>query len=266
VSKSRLKLQEDLRHLEDGYPSQPAFIQQEDLESINGLRAQLGMPLVDDALIEIGAAEKRDQAAHPETTADTEAVKTPYPHQQEARAIYERYLARAAELERYQNYADRVVKATEGRGMTPVRPLATMGTDGGALLCDHCKKPIVLEGGKFHGKTADVAWKETPCPPVDWKSWILGGMVVELQTNSTLRVYHGYPRRSQACCNQAAKVDRKAAKALAKESWLANKSMVIRFVEQELLCEAPPQEQRELAWKILDMVFGYDPGLGINGP
>ena len=75
-----------------------------------------------------------------------------------ARAIYQAYLQKVEELEVHRAYAERVAKATAGGGQTPVRPLATMGTGGGPLLCDYCRKPIVLEGGAFHGVTADVAW------------------------------------------------------------------------------------------------------------
>src|SRR5204863_149597 len=119
------------------------------------------------------------------------------------------YLKKVEELKVYQAYADQVVRATGSPGQTPVRPLATMGTDGGPLLCDHCRKPIVLEGGTAHGQTADVAWARSPRD--NWKSWILGGMVVEIQTNGTLRIYHGYPgRNNRHCCNVARREDEAA--------------------------------------------------------
>src|SRR5207237_5126344 len=80
----------------------------------------------------------------------------------EAREVYQAYLKKIEELEAHRAYAEQVAEATAGHGQTPVRPLATMGTNGGPLLCDHCGKPIVLEGGRFHGVAADAAWEEHP--------------------------------------------------------------------------------------------------------
>src|SRR5204863_4357056 len=137
-------------------------------------------------------------AVEEEAQPEPEAV----PDHTEAREIYQAYLKKREELEAHRVYAEQVAEATAGHGQTPVRPLATMGTNGGPLLCDHCGKPIVLEGGSFHGITADVAWKQNPVE--NWVSWILGGMVVEIQTNGTLRIYHGYPGRgNNYCCNLA---------------------------------------------------------------
>jgi hypothetical protein len=186
------------------------------------------------------------------------------PDHTEARAIYQAYLKRAEELEAHRAYAEQVVQATAGHGQTPVRPLATMGTDGGPLLCDNCGKPIVLEGGRFHGKTADVAWKE--CPRGNWTSWILGGMVVELQTNGTLRIYHGYPgRNADHCCNVASREHKKARAAYTSSKFFEKADMILAFLKHEL-AGMTSDEHLDLLNKILDIMYGYDPGFGINRP
>ena len=106
-----------------------------------------------------------------------------------AKAMYQDYLARAVVLERHRAYASEVAAATGGTGQTPVHPLATMGKGGGPLLCDICRKPMILEGGSFNGVYADEAWRRSP--KQGWLSWIAGGMVVRIETNGTLRIYHG---------------------------------------------------------------------------
>src|SRR5262249_13686548 len=146
------------------------------LREINHIRSQLGMPPVDARLNEIGAAVEDEPKPGPEEVQD----------HTEAREIYQAYLKKIDELELHRAYAEQVANATAGRGQTPVRPLATLGTNGGPLLCDHCGKPIVLEGGRFHGVAADAAWERNPSD--DWTSWILGGMVVEIRCNGTLRI------------------------------------------------------------------------------
>jgi len=255
------KLREQLRFLEESYPSQPPVVRQEDLEQINRLRAQLGLPLVDEQLVEPGPVEP---APTPEAESKTEGDGAD-PHL-EARALHQEYLRKLDELQRHREYADRVAEATAGQGMTPVRPLATMGTGGGPLLCDHCEKPIRLEGGRFHGKAADLAWREHPNPPQNWASYILGGLVIEIETNRTLRIYHGYPGRRSACCGRASAADDEARREFDSGSWFAKESIVADFVREELLPGADPAEQQSLAHRILDTLFGYDPGVGVNRP
>src|SRR5262245_56040158 len=165
-----------LQMLEKEYPGQPVVAQRADLREINTIRSQLGLPLVD---------------AHLKVIGDVVVKEMPKPKpvevqdHTEARNIYQAYLKKNEVLEVHRAYADRVARATSGPGMTPVQPLATMGTNGGPLLCDHCGKPIKLEGGQYHGVAADVAWRKNPVE--NWTSWILGGLVVEIQTNGTLR-------------------------------------------------------------------------------
>jgi hypothetical protein len=246
-----------LRFLEGEYAGQPLIAQQADLREINQIRAQLGLPLVDAHLKEIGvAAAAVEEKAEPEP----EVV----PDHTEAREIYQTYLKKTDELEVHRAYAEQVVKATGGPGQTPVRPLATLGPGGGPLLCDHCRKPIVLEGGNYHGVTADVAWQQHPVG--NWRSWILGGMVVEIQTNGTLRIYHGYPGQDPGhCCNVASREDKKARTKFESLRRPDHFAKILAFLEHEFP-DMPREEQLDLLSKILDTVFSYDPGIGINHP
>lgn len=244
-----------LRALEADYPGQPLVAQREDLRTINDLRSQLGLPLVDARLKEIGAAT---QEAKPEPKPERVADHS------EARAVYEAYLKKVEELEVHRAYAERVAKATGGPGMTPVRPLATMGTGGGPLLCDHCRKPIVLEGDRYHGMNADAAWQRNPRD--GWVSWILGGMVVEIAVNGTLRIYHGYPgQSSKHCCNAARRKEEKAEKAFKSGKTPEKYNQLLAFLQDEF-----PDMAEKALWsllnEILNTMYGYDPGIGINRP
>jgi hypothetical protein len=185
------------------------------------------------------------------------------PDHTEARAIYQTYLKKVEELEAHRAYADRVARATGGPGQTPVRPLATMGTGGGPLLCDHCRKPIVLEGGRFHGVPADVAWRQHGG---DWNSWILGGMVVEIQANGTLRIYHGYPGRdNKQCCNVASREDKKARETFESGERPQKQKQILAFLEDEFP-DMPRDERLRLLSQIHDTLYSYDPGIGVNRP
>lgn len=250
-------LRQQLKLLETDYPNQPLVAQRADLLEINRLRAQLAMPLVDDKLNEIGVVKK-------EPKPKVEKPKAEVRDHSEAREIYQTYLKRLDELKPHQDYADRVTRATGGPGQTPVCPLATMGTGGGPLLCDHCKKPIVLEGGQFNGVNADVAWAQNPQDK--WVSWILGGMVVEVQVNGTLRIYHGYPGRStKHCCNAASEKDRKAREKFEAKPRPPKEKLLLAFLADEFP-DQPQAAHYALLSKIMDTVYSYDPGLGINRP
>jgi hypothetical protein len=244
--------------LEGDYAGQPPVAQRADLREINQIRSQLGMPPVDDRLNEIGGAAAKEDVA--EAAPEPEEVQD----HTEAREIYQAYLKKVEELELHRAYADRVSEATAGGGQTPVRPLATMGTDGGPLLCDHCGKPIVLEGGRFHGVTADVAWQRNPSD--NWRSWIKGGMVVEIQTNGTLRIYHGYPgRNDKQCCNAARREDEQARAAHDSGKRAEKKGILLAFLRHEFP-DRTGDEHMDLLSKILSTMYSYDPGLGINRP
>jgi len=249
-----------LQMLEEEYAAQPLIVQQADLREINRIRNQLGIPLVDARLNEIGAAVKDRQPKPRGAKPEQEAVED----FTEARGIYQSYQVKIAELEAHRAYADQVVEATSGPGQTPVRPLATMGTDGGPLLCDHCRKPMVLEGGQFHGVVADIAWKKNPSD--NWASWIRGGMVVEIETNGTLRIYHGYPGRSSShCCNVASREGKKARAKFKSRMDPEKRNMIRAFLEHEF-SDMPKERRLELLNKILDAMYSYDPGIGINRP
>ncbi|MCI0703452.1 MAG: hypothetical protein L0241_20425 [Planctomycetia bacterium] len=251
-----------LQMLEEDFAGQPLVVQQADLREINQLRSRLGMPLVDAHLKEIGVAAAVEEEAKPEPVEVQDHT--------EAREIYQAYLKKIEELEVHQAYAEQVAKATSGPGQTPVRPLATMGTNGGPLLCDHCGKPIVLEGGQFHGVTADVAWKQNPRG--NWNSWIHGGMVVEIQTNGTLRIYHGYPGRdTKHCCNVASREDKKARDKFESSNGSETQNRILAFpmIRAFLEHEFPDrteEERLDLLNKILDTMYSYDPGIGVNRP
>jgi hypothetical protein len=243
-----------LRVLEDEYPGQPLVAQAADLREINRIRARLGMPPVDARLREVGAAP---EAVPP-------PPKPAPPDHTEARELYRAYLEKVAELEPHRAYADRVVKATAGPGQTPVRPLATMGTGGGPLLCDHCRKPIRLEGGPFHGVAADAAWARNGGR--DWNSWILGGLVVEVQTNGTLRIYHGYPGRdNRQCCNAARRKDEEAQARLRPARPPGAFDRVLAFLADERP-DLAERARSDLANEVLNATFSYDPGVGVNRP
>jgi hypothetical protein len=246
-----------LQSLEADYPGQPPVVQQADLREINHIRSRLGLPPVD-ARLNVIAADVKDV----EETTQPEPVEVP--DRTEAREIYQAYLKKIEELEVHRAYADQVAQATAGHGQTPVRPLATLGTDGGPLLCDHCGKPIVLEGGRFHGVAADAAWKQNPRG--NWSSWILGGMVVEIQTNGTLRIYHGYPGRGDnQCCNVASREDEEARAAFDSSVGFEKTNMILAFIEQEFP-HWTREEHRDLLNKILNTLYTYDPGIGVNRP
>jgi hypothetical protein len=139
-----------------------------------------------------------------------------------------------------------------------------MGTGGGPLLCDHCGKPIILEGGRFHGVAADVAWRQNPRGK--WTSWILGGMVVEIQTNGTLRIYHGYPGRGDnQCCNAATREREEARAGFAPRKGAEKNPMLLAFLEHEFP-GMTSEERLDLLTTIRDTLYGYDPGIGINRP
>jgi hypothetical protein len=248
-----------LRILEADYAGQPLIVQQVDLREINQIRSRLGMPLVDHQLNAIGAPQNESKPK-PGKVRDHKVARD----HTEAREIYQAHLKKVEELEVHRAYAERVVKATGGPGPTPVRPLATMGTGGGPLLCDHCRKPIVLEGGAFHGVTADAAWKKDPHG--NWTSWILGGMVVEIQTNGTLRIYHGYPgHNNRHCCNVASREDKRAREEFKSDMSPAKQNALLAFIE-DAFPDLTKDGHLNLLNEILDTMYSYDPGIGINRP
>jgi hypothetical protein len=179
-----------------------------------------------------------------------------------ARAMYQDYVARAAVLERNRLFADEVVRATSGSSKTPVEPLATMGKGGGPLRCDVCGQPMVLEGGGFQGVCADVAWRSNPVP--GWTSYISGGMVVSVESNRTLRIYHGYPGGS-GCVGKAEAIDERSRAEFRERSDAAAVSAKMTLVRAFLKAELPNKATDAVMSDIYRVLFVYDPGVGING-
>lgn len=178
-----------------------------------------------------------------------------------ARALYAEYLARAKRLDSARRHAAEVAKATAGANQTPVAPLATMGPGGKALLCDVCEKPMILEGGAYQGVYADEAWRRNPQP--GWESWISGGMVVRIESNGTLRIYHGYPGRS-GCVVTADKQDKQTrADYKARRNDDANMA-TLDLIAAYLKAELPAQNNDGVLTDIYRVLFDYDPGLGVN--
>ena len=177
--------------------------------------------------------------------------------------MYQEYLARSAHVDARRDYAKSVAKATSGASMTPVEPLATMGKNGGPLLCDVCGEPMILEGGNFNRVFADAAWEANPVK--GWNSYISGGMVVLIESNNTLRVYHGYIERSG--CVLIAEKDNAKAKADFRASAASNNaSAKLGQISAYLKAELPEKSSDAVLSDIYRVLFSYDPGPGINSP
>jgi len=175
--------------------------------------------------------------------------------------MYQDYLARSTVLERNRRFANDVARATSGSGQTPVEPLATMGKNGGPLLCDVCGKPMILEGGAYHGVYADEAWRRNP--KKGWTSWISGGMVVRIESNGTLRIYHGYPGRS-GCVQKADKADERDQAEFRARSNAMDVSANLKLLRAYFRAELPEKDSDAVLSDIYGVLFVYDPGLGIN--
>jgi hypothetical protein len=178
-----------------------------------------------------------------------------------AKAMYQDYLARSAVLERRRRLAADVMTATSASGQTPIEPLATMGKSGGPLLCDVCGKPMILEGGGYQGVFADEAWRRNP--KKGWVSWISGGMVVRIETNGTLRIYHGYPGRS-GCVQTADSADKKSRADFRVRSKSDTSMEKLDLISAYFKAELPGQDNDTVLTDIYRVLFDYDPGLGIN--
>jgi len=180
-----------------------------------------------------------------------------------AKAMYQDYLARGVALERHRSHASEVASATSGSGMTPVEPLAKMGKGGGPLLCDVCRKPMILEGGAYEGVYADEGWRRNPTR--GWASWISGGMVVRVESNGTLRIYHGYPGRS-GCVMKADKVDDKLRAEFRARAKTIDVPANLDLLSAYFKAELPEHNTDAVLSEIYRVLFVYDPGLGVNSP
>lgn len=248
----------ELETLQDEYRFQPPVAQWGDLERINALREALGFRPV----------THRRLMGYPEAIVAPKAGPEPSVRRDlsDARAAYAAYLAREAELKPHREYAEMIARATHGGGQTPVYPLARMGTGGGPLLCDHCGKPMVLEGGKHHKVPVDVAFDREECPQPNWVSWIYGGMVVDVETNGTLRIYHGHLNRDPKECSTKGKEQIERAEREFVETVPAG---IAGRLDELLAAERPDLGERDRMRLINDVIsaaFRFDPGTGRNRP
>jgi hypothetical protein len=89
---------------------------------------------------------------------------------------------------------------------------------------------------------------------------------VEVQTNGTLRIYHGYPGRDDNhCCNAAAREDRKAREKFGAGQGAEKQGIILAFLEDEFP-DMPEKERFRLLSRVLDTMYSYDPGIGVNRP
>jgi hypothetical protein len=208
-------------------------------------------------------------ADEPKFQAKTEPKAAPKPKPKvdhtEAKAIYAKYLEKKAILTVHQEYAKRVAKATDDkRGKTPVRPLATMGCNGGVLLCDHCLKPIILESTPCYNVPVDEAWARHPeLHDKDWISYIKGGLIVYIAENGTLRIYHGYSRPTD-CDKLAIDAINAASDAFTRDTSKCN--IIWKYIDEELLKDKTHDEKNVLFADIMSVMYSYDPGIGVNHP
>lgn len=240
--------------LEADYFGQPPFLQRKDLQKINSLREQLGMPQVDYELKVIVAEE--DDFFESEVKA-APIIVDPF---KEVRPIYQHYLDKAEELKPYQLHCKKLVRAMAPvGGQTPVMPLATMGPNGGPMLCDACGKQIPLEGGRFHGVSAGAAWNADAKDK--WYSYILGGVTYMIEANNTFRLLHGY--ESGGCFRV---YDKKIMSSTRPDFVITSN---IRNKLTQLLIEEEgfaPDSAKEFTDKILRTLSQRDIGFGINTP
>jgi hypothetical protein len=91
-------------------------------------------------------------------------------------------------------------------------------------------------------------------------------MVVEIETNGTLRIYHGYPGRdTKHCCNVARRKEEKAQAQFKSGKSPEKYNMLLAFIEHEFP-DLPEKARWNLLNEILNTMYSYDPGIGINRP
>lgn len=207
--------------------------------------------------------EDRPQPVKPEPKTPPKAV-APKENHDEARQIYRAYDEKKQRMLAHLDYAKRVAKATDDSiGKTPVRPLATMGCGGGPLLCDHCLKPIILESVPVYNVPADEAWARHPeLHDKNWVSYIKGGLIVYIAENGTLRIYHGYSRPTDCDTLDIGRI-RAASDAFVSDRSKAN--IIWKFIEAEFPSYSD-KEKNELLSDIMNVMYSYDPGIGVNHP
>ncbi|MBA2541941.1 MAG: hypothetical protein H0V17_20010, partial [Deltaproteobacteria bacterium] len=98
-----------------------------------------------------------------------------------------------------------------------------------------------------------------------WASWISGGMVVRVETNGTIRIYHGYPGRS-GCVQKADKVDDKQRAVFREQAAAMDVSGKLELLAAYFKAELPENNNDAVLSDIYKVLFVYDPGLGVNSP
>lgn len=208
------ELQRQLRALEREYWEQPPYIRRRDLQQINSIRTQLGMPQVDNNLQPIAQAPEAP-TPQPPPAPPAPPQETPYnPHQQRVmeyavqndldmptlrRRIreyagvnipYNQLDAQQAQkvVEGLQReYENRMLgrrlsqeyNDTSGDKRTHGFSLATINQ----LRCSHCGQPFPLEG------------MASPVVP-----WIRGGLIFMVDDKGAPLIYHGYMGRGDQNC------------------------------------------------------------------
>lgn len=260
----------ELQKLEVEFLDEPLYIRKKELPRINALRASLGLPQVDVHL----KAQQVQIATSPLAPSFVEATIKPKvdPHI-EARQLYATYLARIDALRVYQAYADQILQAVtarpEGGGnTTPLLPLA-FGNKGGPIVCDHCQKQFTVEwAAPFNDKPVAVAVEmmmDAAQGPINPYTYIAGGLVFMKEPNGTVRFYHDY---RPPCWHEVQKADEKARKAWhnkrdAKEEGRVKRGLVEYFQDELGWQES---QARKVAGDVVSDIFGYQVGVGVNGP
>jgi hypothetical protein len=118
-----------------------------------------------------------------------------------------------------------------------------------------------LEGGEYNDVDADVAWRRNP--QKGWVSYIAGGLVVRIESNGTLRIYHGYIDRS-GCVRKADKADSKSRDEFRERSDEGDIETKLALLRAFFEAELPDKNNNAVMSDIYRVLFVYDPGLGIN--
>jgi len=257
-----MSLESELEDLEEDYPYQSPYVKRKDLVRINQIRAELDLQEVDSNLNEMVELEEIIEL-EPDLKARVEVDI-----HAEARGLYQGYQDKLNALEPHIEYSNKIIFAlSRGRSHTPVMPLATGGGGGGPLLCDRCKKAILLEGGQYNRMPADEAWGRHPSPDASWMSYISGGLIYLQETNGTVRIYHGYMGNSSHCCTIAEKADEARRNSFERDDRAASRahSVLEPYLEDEFP-DLSSEERRALRNTIVNTLYSFDPGVGINRP
>jgi hypothetical protein len=254
------KLQQELDFLEEEFFEQPGYLQKKDLVKINKLRAQLGLPSVGSNLRPLVEDEDEDEEI------EEVVIEEIDPHV-EARKLYEAFIEREEMMRPHREYCAQLIRATASvGGRTPVMPLAIMGTKGGPLRCDTCNRQFPLEGGQWQGVLAGKAWNHPDRPADPWYMFISGHVTFLQEDNGTFRAYHGYIDRG--CGGKASKEDEKQRaehrKTTGPVPGHVRKELAAFLQEEHGVYDAT--ERNILIQRILNGLFGYDPGIGVNQP